>query len=472
MDFRNGVAYYTIPLKRNLIKIPKGKDAQPIAYRELQTYVVPSEGKGFWYDADDLELQGFIPIETVYQERESRWSLGSAKSFLDGKAPTVPTKEMFREVRNIYTTYVEYADEMYYDVMSLYLMYTYVFRLFESTGYIHFNGTMASGKSRNLSILNALAFGSVWASSMSAASLYRKLAGSPGTTLLDESEGFEGERGEDLRRVLNAGYKDGAKAVRTEKVGKLERYMPVEYDVFGPKALASINPMEAVIQSRCLIVAMRPAIRELPEFETKGDHWAPVRDRLYLWAMENAKAIGELAREWRKEKHERMAPKLMGRSWETTGQLVILADYVGGETLAALLIEFLNTYFTKQQDVLNATDRLRTTMRCLPRVLATKQPHPTHLYSLKDIHEVIVSFMDEDSTEYFKTKHASKNLETLGFTKRIRASGGMRVPLEEEAVRAEFRQRRVEPFDEDVDWLEGKVSYQGQTSEPWWDSDE
>jgi hypothetical protein len=476
MDFQDGVAYYTVPLLRNMVKMGKGKDADPIHYKELNTFVVTSQRSGFWYDEDGLDAEGFREGSQVYQERENRWSLKSVKAFLDGKTEAEDTNALFDTLRSVYTTYVEYADEAYHDIMSLFVMYTYVFRLFESTGYIHFNGTAASGKSRNLSLLDVLGFNSVWASSMSAASLYRKLAGSPGTTLLDETEGWEGERGEELRRILNAGYKDGATAIRTEK-GANDRFMPVEYDVYGPKALASINPLDNVIGSRCLVVAMRPAIRELPEFQTHSKEWHGLRDRLYLWAMDNAGKINDLANEWRSEKKARLAPRLMGRQWETTAQFVILADFVGGEEFATQIIEFLNGYFVKQQEALNATDRLRTTLRCLPRVLASKQPHPTHLYSVKDIHEVVSSYMETDATEYFKTKHVTKNLDVLGFRNKVRASGGLRIELNEEAVRHEFVQRRVEPFDEDVDWLAGKVSYQDQpqvvtTSTPadaWWE---
>jgi hypothetical protein len=485
MDFHNGVTYFTVPLKRNMTKMPKGKDAEPIHFKELQTYVIPSKGKGFWYDEPSLELMGFVPSEQVFQERESNWSLASAKAYRDGEAPTIATTDLFTELRGIYTTYVEYADEAYYDIMALFLMYTYVYRLFESTGYIHFNGTMASGKSRNLSILNALAFNPVWAASMSAASLYRKLSGSPGTTLLDESEGFEGERGEDLRRILNAGYKLGSTAVRTEK-GANDRFMPVEYDVFGPKAIAGIAPLEDVIASRCLVVAMRPAIREMPEFETEGDPWQAVRDRLYVWAMQNAAGVAATALEWRNDKHARLAPRLIGRQWEITSQFVILADYVGGEELASRIIEFLNGYFVKKQENLNATDRLRTTLRSLPRVLATKQPHPGHYYSATDIHEVVASFMEADEREKFFTRYVTKNLTVLGFNDKKRASGGVQVRLEEEAVRREFVQRRVEPFEEDTAWLAGEVNYQDQPKvvarpandnipeegEPWWETTE
>jgi hypothetical protein len=478
MDFHEDMAYFTIPLGRTSRKPGKGKDAEPTFVKEPATYVVTSDHHGFWYDEKDLELAGFLPSEQVYQERTPNWSLESAKAYLDGKAPTVLTKALFSEMRTVYTTYVEYADDIAYDLMALFVMYTYVFRLFESTGYVHFNGTAASGKSRNLAILDVLAFNAVWASSMSAASLYRKLAGSPGTTCIDESEGFDGERGEELRRILNAGYKDGATAIRTEKT-KNDRYMPVEYEVFGPKALASINPLEPVIASRCVVIPMRPAIRQLPDFTRRNPRWQELRDHLYVWALDNASALAALTAEWHSEsgKKQRLAPKLISRQWETTAQFVVLADYVGGEEFATKVIEWFNGYFVKQQKAADASDRLRTTLRALPRVLASKQAYPGNMYSLKDIHEVISGYLEEDQREYFKTKHVGKNLDTIGFRNKARATGGMRVELNEDAVRAEFTQRQVEVMDEDTEWFEGKRSYQNLTTEAddddpkWWDRD-
>jgi hypothetical protein len=476
MDFHAGTTYFTVPLTRNLVKtVGKGEKARDEAYRELQTYTVTSTHEGFWYDEPSLLIEGFVPSEQVYQERNPRWSKDSTRGYIAGDVASPTSADLFASVRAAYTTYVDYADEMFHDLMALYIMYTYVFRLFDSTGYIHFNGTAASGKSRNLALLDALAFNTVWASSMSAASLYRKLAGSPGTTCIDESEGFDGERGEELRRILNAGYRDGATVIRTEK-GPNDRYVPIEYEVFGPKALASINPLEPVIASRCIVVAMRPAIRELPDFEQDDQRWQDLRDSLYVWALDNAASIDVLRASWRTDKKERLAPRLIGRQWETSRQFIILADYIGGEPLAEQVITFFNEYFKKQQAALDATDRLRTTLRALPRVLATKAAHPGNQYGIKDIHEVIASYLEEDAREYFKTKHVGKNLDTIGFREKKRDRGGLRIVLNEDTIRNELRQRRVEPFPEDTDWLEGKVSYQNVTAPPadteWWEDKE
>jgi hypothetical protein len=475
MDFHNGVAYYSTMLIRNVMK--PGKKGQPATLvKEPQTYVVTSDHEGFFYDKESLEAEGFVPAPQVYQEQSRRWSIDSTKAFLDGEAPKINTQTAYATLRSIYTTYVEFADELSYDLMALFNLYTYVFRLFGSTGYVHFHGTAASGKSRNLSILNAVGFNTLWASSMSAASMYRKLSGSPGTTCIDESEGFDGERGEELRRILNAGYKDGAKVVRTEKVD--DRFVPIEYDVYGPKALASINPLESVIASRCIVISMRPALRDLADFDGGDGRWQGVRDSLYLWAMTNAASIASLADDWRTEKKARLAPRLIGRQWETTAQFIILADFVAGESFAEKIIDYFNGYFTKQQQAADALDRLRTTLRALPRVLNLKAAHGGNVYSARDIHEVISSYMEEDAKEYFKTKHVVKNLDTLGFRNKSRASGGVRIEINETALRDELKQRRVDPYPEDTDWLAGKVSYQNQPVEepkdvdPWWERTE
>lgn len=457
MDFHDGVAYYSTPIKRR-VKRPATKTRPADEVEEPALYQVTSEHEGFWYADKELKSHGFSRNEQVFIPHQEIWSLKSTKSYLDNIYQKPDTALLFKDIRQAYTEYVEYTDEIYFDIMALYVMYTYVFRIFESTGYIHFNGTAASGKSRNLNLIHALAFNSVYAASMSAPSLFRTLAGFPGTTLLDETEGFDGERGEELRRILNSGYKEGARVYRTEKVG--ETFQPVQYDVFGPKVLASISPLEAVIASRCLVVSMRPAIRQLPEFSTTDPRWTALRDRLYLWALDNATGIRTTMDTWVGQKKAELAPKLISRQWEITAQYIILGEYVGGQELVERLVSWFNVHFAEAQKNADATDRLKLTLQCLPRVLATVQEHPDHMYMQKEIYGVQTGYMEEDQVEYFKTRHIGKNLETLGFKTRKREKGGVQIQLIEDEVRAQFNQRRVAPFEEDTEWLAGTVSYQ------------
>lgn len=461
VDYIDGIAYFTVPFLRNVLKPAKKKDDPPSLVQEHHMMAISSQRTGIWYNKEALENAGFSINSGYLQETVNRWSLASRQDYLKNGAKAPSTSTLFAAIKRIYTTYVEFDNEIFYDLMPLFVMYSYVFRLFESTGYIHFNGTRASGKSRNLSILASLCFNTTLAASMSAASMYRKLEGSPGTTILDESEGFEGERGEDLRRILNAGYKLGEIVTRTEKEG--DKFIVKNYNVFGPKVLASINALEDTIQSRCVVIAMRPTVRNIPDFLTSNPELAELRDSLYLWALENMQAIANLRDQWFSSRKTEMAPRIISREWETTAQYIMLADYIGGEKMAKAVIDYFMEYFSEKQHALDATDRLRVTLRSLPRVLATKHPHPGNFYSTKDIHEVIASYMETDATEYFKTKHVTANLNILGFSEKIRTKGGVQIKLDEDAVRKEFTQRRVEPFEEDVEWFEGKTSFQNST---------
>ena len=459
MDFHAGTTYFTIPLTRNVIKtVGKGDKAREETSKELQTYVITSHHEGMWYDKETLDIEGFVPSEQVYQERTTRWSSESAKAWLDDSASPKTATDLFAAVRKAYTTYVDYADETFHDLMALYVIYTYVFRLFETTGYIHFNGTAASGKSRNLALLSALAFNTVWASSMSAASLYRKLSGSPGTSCIDETEGFDGERGEELRRILNAGLSRRQQGRPHREVGQGPLHSHRVRGLSDPRRWRPSTRSNPSSPAAASSSAMRPAIRELPDFEVSDPQWQRLRDDLYVWATGqrsrhsmNCRTSGASAARWRSLRNSSVAsgrPAASSSCSPTTS---------AARSSRAASSTFFNEYFAKQQEALNATDRLRTTLRALPRVLANKAAHPGNLYSAKDIHEVISGYLEEDAKEYFKTKHVIKNLDTIGFRTKQRAAGGLRVLLLEDDIRNEFHQRRVDPFPEDTEWLEGKV---------------
>ena len=55
MDFHDDVAYFTIPLMRNIIVPPKKKDGEPTRDKQLQTFVIASDHSGIWYDKEALD---------------------------------------------------------------------------------------------------------------------------------------------------------------------------------------------------------------------------------------------------------------------------------------------------------------------------------------------------------------------------------------------------------------------------------
>lgn len=462
VDYHDGIVYLTIPTRiREQVTTGRGKATQTKIIAKDGLAVVTSDLRSFPYTPERVEEAGFLYPDTVTLDKNRRWSTDSIRTFLSNNAEPPDPVALHADLRQVYIDFVEFergADDPMYDVMPLFLMGSYLFRLFRSLGYVHFNGTAASGKSQNLRLIDALGFNTVWASSMSPAALYRQVAGMPGVICIDEAESFEGERGQELRLILNAGYLDGSTVRRAEK-GANDRFQTVAFESFGPKVLASIAPLEPVLQTRCLVVRMRPAIRKIHEFDKDDARWQALRDRLYLWAMFHTATVAALVEEWNAKTRFERAPALNQRHWQITQLYVILADYLdqidGGDRCDRLIAAF-NEYFAEQQKNADATDRVRILLQCLPRVLANNTPEDGTFYTMKAIHEEVVARLDADAVEYYKTRQVGRALDVLGFKNKRSRKGGTQVSIPADQLRAEFRQRRVTPYEEDLAWLEGE----------------
>lgn len=462
MDFKDGTTYATLPAWLQVAKkVKRGKVELEVNERVMGLALVTSDGGRYRYLPEDVERLGYGYPDNVVISKVRRWSGQSIEDFRKGASEPPRLPDLYGRIRKVYEDYVEFAHEEYYDIMTLFVMGSYLFRLYKSLGYIHFNGTAASGKSQNLNILKALAFNTAWASSMSSAALYRSLAGNPGTVCIDEAEGWEGERGEELRRILNAGYIDGSVVQRVEK-GPNDKFYVASFEAYSPKAIASINPLDNVIGSRCLVVGMRPALRKIPEFDHTDSKWQDLRDELYLWMMYYADPLAKHITKWNKGIRFERAANLLSRHWQITQTYVTIADFIdqydGGDRCDRL-IRFFDEYFIESQRQLDATDRIRLVLRTLPRVLHRHVPHDGHWFYIKTIHEVVSEYLEDDAKEYFKTRTVSRALDTLGFKRRRPHKQGQQVWIEPNTVRQEILQRRVEPDPDDELWLKGETEY-------------
>lgn len=458
-DYRDGNLYMTVPIERDVTEtVGRGKAAKEVTKRVWTMLAVCDDGTFFLYDEEDITTRGFRVPPMITGSRIQRWHPDDLRSWLAGERYHVDPAKLYDDLRAVYLKFVEYPDPIYYDIVPLFVLTSYVFRLFKSTGYIHFNGTAASGKSQNLRVLSALALNPIWASNMSPSSLFRTVAGNPGVLAVDEAESFEGEQGQEIRKLLLAGYAEGSIASRTER-GKNDVFEVVHYEVYSPKVLASINTLDTVLASRCLIIPMAPAIRKIPDFAADAADWVNLRSRLYRWAMQEAQAIAQIRDSWDLQRRERDAPDINSREWEIAQGYLTLAEHVR-PGLEKKLIGFFNDYFKRQSKSREDADRQYLLLKCLPRVLSEKTPHPGWMYSLKDIHAVVSSYLEEDAREYYKTKTVGRHLTVLGFKERKAAKGGTLVPLDETFIRTEFAKRHVTPFDEDAPWFEGELTYQ------------
>lgn len=459
-DYRDGHLYMTVPVERDeTTTVGRGKAAKEVTKRVWTTLAIRDDGSFFLYDEESVQAEDFRFPPTVLNQTKQRWHPDDMEGWLLGDRPHIDPINLYNDLRNVYQEHVEYPDDIYYDIVPLYVLGSYLYRLFKATGYIHFNGTAASGKSQNLRLIAAFGLNPIWSSNLSAASLFRTVAGAPGIICVDEAESFDSEKGAELRQLLLSGYADGAVAGRTEK-GEGDRFQVVQYDTYSPKVIASINTLDPVLGSRCVIVPMSPAIRPIPDFLEDDGRWVALRNRAYRWAMQEATNVAAIRASWTLNRRAQEAPELRSRAWEIAQQYLVMGEHFGGEALVERLITFFNDYFTRQSKAREEVDRQYLLLKILPRLLSETQPHSENFYTLKEIHDKASSYLEEDAREYYKTKSVSRHLTVLGFKERKPAKGGMLVQIPEDQVRAEFAKRHITPFDEDVEWYEAKRSYQ------------
>lgn len=457
MDFRRNQAYFTIPVPQQETRtVGKGKAAKEVKKRVVKTWILAADRGIGPYDGELLAKDGFRPASIVQAPDESRWlkeGPWSWTAYEFNECGHIEPADLYRAIRQVFTDHVEFAEEAYHDITSLYVIGSYLFRLWNAYPYIHLNGTRASGKSQTLNIFQELGLNGMSASQITPSALLRTAAGVPGLWCVDEAEHLSGDRGEQVRLLLNAAYKASGKAVLSVPDG--DGWRAEEFPVYGPKVLASINPLEPTLASRAIVISTHPAIRTIPNFKVGEPAWATLRGQLYTFAMQHAPAIAALTEEWELEKHETHAPKLVNRQWEIGGPLVILADFVGGDDLAASIVTFLEKYYEEQAKHLDEVDRTRTVLKALPRVIRTKTPVDGDFhYFLKDIHEVVINQVEEDSRDKITTRTVSRQLNALGFRDRKTITGGTVVRLHPAEVRAQIKRRRVEALPEDAAWVD------------------
>jgi hypothetical protein len=189
---------------------------------------------------------------------------------------------------------------------------------------------LASGKTRVLELLELIVPRPVSAVNMSPSALFRLHgnieAGTP-TVLFDEVDTIFGPKArdqEDLRGLLNAGYRRGAKTYRSVITGG--KVSVEEIEAFSAVALAGLGDLPDTLLSRSIIIRMRRrAPGETVESFRRRLHAGEghaLRDRLAAWAL-GAEPIASKA--W-----PEMPDEITDRDADCWEPLLTVADLAGG----------------------------------------------------------------------------------------------------------------------------------------------
>ncbi len=258
---------------------------------------------------------------------------------LDKKAPqemaamheAIDGAILLEDVERMLLKFVAYPSEHARIAHVLWIAHTHAMTLWESTPRIAFlSPEPGSGKTRALEITELLVPRPVEAVNTTPAYLFRKVSDPDGapTLLYDEIDtvfGPKAKDNEEIRGMLNAGHRRGAKAGRCVVRGKIVE--TEELPAYCAVALAGLGALPDTILSRAVIVKMRRrAPTESVEPYRRRVHAAAghaLRDRIAAW-VELIKP--QISGTW-----PSMPEGIEDRNADVWEPLLTIADAAGGD---------------------------------------------------------------------------------------------------------------------------------------------
>ncbi|MBZ0276111.1 MAG: hypothetical protein K8I60_08205, partial [Anaerolineae bacterium] len=326
LGFRDDLALVAVSLlertKRNRLNI------QPYLVTSSRELKRVTDEQIISVDGKEIALR-VIPEGSEFLQR---WRYSDIRRFLEGE--TVLPGAVFTTIRDLFTRYVDFRSPVESRILTLWTIGTYFYQMFPAFPYLALNGPKNSGKSTVLRVLQPLAFNMISTSDPTGASMFRLIHYTSCTVGIDEAERYHNPRDpgmQQIRQLLNSGYKQGMPAIRITG----EDMKPQAFDVYSPKILAAIMGLEDILASRCIAIPMRRTDRRMPAFPPDFDG-APIRHMLYTLLMTHFKAVH---RNYfaRPELH-----KLHNRSGELWSPLVALAAFFEEEGQVAGLLDAIS----------------------------------------------------------------------------------------------------------------------------------
>jgi len=190
---------------------------------------------------------------------------------------------LLQQIADILNKYVELPMKQFAVLIALWIANTYVYKLFDSCGYLRLkSATPRCGKSRLFELIGALVDPPVPIMTMpTAAILFRS---ERPVLLLDEVDNLRQKDKDahgDVMSILNLAYKKGGIVERCNK-----NNLKVEsFDVYRPIALAGIEGIADTLADRCFLVPMKRSTKRSPRLNLRKmePEFQKIRAGLSTW---------------------------------------------------------------------------------------------------------------------------------------------------------------------------------------------
>ena len=363
-----------------------------------------SENGGPWLDAkpflcaaDGMKLAERTVQFSQFSEFQGCIDKDTIRAVLDPtEMERYEPKRIFKAVRDEIERLLE-LEPSASTIMALWAVLTYVHDAFDAFPYLWFNGVKGSGKTRALEILEQVTYHGEMNMRLSNSALFRLVADNHITVCYDEAENLlvrSQNRSEDQDRVslFNGGYRSSGAVRLTEKDG--DNFIIRRFQSYSPKALASIQPLDEALQSRCILISMMTALDASKA--NKGINLGKceaIRRELYKFRFNQGPHMKVLSSDEARNEELRAKYDLKNRDWELFKPLVI-----GAEIFCPDWVEEVVRFIAHQKilrQVENQTTRDATILQTLIQVAVEAENAPDDAHTIVSYKEFTAMLKEE-----------------------------------------------------------------------------
>lgn len=279
-------------------------------------------------------------VNRVVAATEAAIAAERDRTFVEPRTKQMPTPngaELLNEVAAWIASYVVFPDEAWARICALWVAHAWLIDGFYTTPRLLFvSPEKRSGKTRAQEVLSVLCPNATNTINVSAAYLFRKLDAAEGeripTIFMDETDALfigKTENAENIRGIVNGGYRRGATVGRAEIKDK--NVVPRDFPVFAALCMAGIGNMPETIEDRAIICHMKrrvesERIRSYRERIVERES-EPLRLKLEAWS--DAK-IGQLMN-YSEDDYPQLPSAIHDRVADVWEPLFIVAQLAGGD---------------------------------------------------------------------------------------------------------------------------------------------
>lgn len=284
----------TIEELLSLARTPKNKEIEvkrpkPILTARFEGLIdiVEHEGKPYFLFLRDGKA--IIEAEIKTQEglfipppREKLpWLLPRANKVREYYETDDP-KRLFAKLEEYHRSISEFPNESYYTLLAAWDFHTYIMEAWDYSPILLFYAVPERGKSRTGKGIAYVAYRGRHTETLREASIFRA-SGTQGATLFfdvrDIWKKLERQGSED---ILLLRFEKGAKAERVLYPERGPFQDTVYFELFGPTAIATNEPIHRILDTRCIPIVMPQSNRNFP-LDPRPQFGLPFRERLTAW---------------------------------------------------------------------------------------------------------------------------------------------------------------------------------------------